>query len=106
MNAVMRSKEHYLKGVSYQMTIIPNFKLLLLIIVFLGSSFSLIYVKEINRQIYRDYHDLKKEEYTLQMLNNQLLEKQSVLKAQIKVQNDANIKLEMEIPKEVVRVEI
>ncbi len=102
----MRSKEHYLKGVSYQMQVMPNFKLLFLLIIFLISSFGLIYTKEVNRQIYKDYHVLQKEEYVLKMTNNYLLEKQSFLKAQFKVQNDARGKLEMEIPKEVVRIEM
>lgn len=86
---------------------LPDVPILTLVLILLFSALVLIYVKDLNRQLFSSTEQLKQNYTQLQMTHDQLLLERSVWGAQSRVQQVAE-KLDLQLPsaKETVMIKI
>lgn len=86
---------------------LPDLPILTLVLVVLFSALALVYVKDLNRQLFGFSEKLQQDYAQLQMRHDQLLLEQSVWAAQNRVQQVAT-KLDLQLPaaKEIVVIKL
>lgn len=86
---------------------LPDISILTLVLILLFSALVLVYVKDLNRQLFSSSEQLKQNYTQLQMAHDQLLLERSVWGAQSRVQQVAE-KLDLQLPsaKETVTIKL
>jgi len=112
MNAIARENAYgnaaisQVKGEELVFTL-PSISVLTLILVLLFSALVLVYVKDLNRQLFGFSAQLERDYNALQMTHDKLLLERSVWAAQNRIQQTAE-KMEMQLPlvKETVMIKL
>jgi len=86
---------------------LPNIPVLTLVLIVLFSALMLVYIKDLNRQLFSSSEQMQQNYTQLQMTHDQLLLERSVYGAQSRVQQVAE-KLDMQLPlvKETVMIKL
>lgn len=86
---------------------LPDIPILTLVLIILFSALTLVYVKDLNRQLFGTAEKLQQDYTQLQMRHDQLLLERSVWAAQSRVQQAAT-KLDLQLPvaKEIVMIKL
>lgn len=87
---------------------VPNLCLMVFLLLCLISAFSLLYVKDLSRRMFIEYHKLQTVATKLSADQEKLLLEQSAWSTAMRVQNIAIQKLDMQVPlaKDIVMVKI
>lgn len=76
----------------------PELRILLLLIIFLISAISLVYIKDLNRRLFVDLQNGFADYQNLQVVESKLLLEQSAWSKQARVQQLAEGQFDMQIP--------
>lgn len=100
MNAATRVITHdEINGRTEPLVIIlPELRVILLLLVVLLSAFAFIYIKDFNRRLFIDWQQKQHQIEQLKIDNNKLLLEQSAWSSQARVQQVAQEQLEMQMP--------
>lgn len=101
MNAVARAafnnEDGLVKRIQFNF-VIPELKVTVLVFLLLLSALGVVYVKDLNRRLFINYHQLQTKTQQLRSDSNKLLLEQSAWGAQARVQVVAQRQLQMKIP--------
>lgn len=76
----------------------PRLRMIILFVALLVSSFSIVYIKDLNRRLFIQYQDLQQVNSDINVNYSKLLLEESAWSTQSRIQSIAENQLNMEVP--------